>query len=663
MTELDRVTRAIVVASTIVAAFAQTYVATIYWPPQTIWIASASVLVLAIAGHRVRAIALPAVLGSIYFMPALLYVVRGGETFVLDFLWQMPLLGLTLSGPGAWRWSLPARWQWPLVTWAMIVSITWPIIFLRELDFDLSLVAANISNTGVGTPPSLINEFVTYLAVGQTLGILWIDALCRWYRQDRARFVREVVYPLALTAAISSAIAVYQGLVDLTFLNRGFWTYMLRAAGTHGDPNKLGAIAGLWTVGTVVLARRFSPPWRSVAAIASIAIGVGAVWTSGSRTGLAAVGVSLAIAAFETIRAERFNLRRLAGFGAGAAALAVVVVLVLQNSSTHTFIQRGTLGYLPFFGDRGIANTANELLWERFGYGLAAIEMVKEHPAAGVGVGMFHTLVHDFGTLRGYGLSADNAQAWLRHLVAELGILGTIPALWWCVVCAMLMFARPGPRADRLSVGLLRGVLICFFVASIFGVPGQAMAVVVTFWVFVFWLLIERADEDVAPAGVAWTRKAAIAAALLIAIHAGATLASARGDLLPRNRAQRFDWFYKYGWTDLEADPGNPVQRRWTGKKAVAVIPVKGTVLKFAAWIEHPDGDERPPHVTVSADSNLLYEGPIRRTQPLFIDIPAAPGSTHMVIETTIDRLYQPSDHGSRDRRELGLSVRDFVWQ
>ena len=661
---MSQVTRALVIASTVLAAFAQTYVATFYWPPQTIWIASASVIVLAIAGYRLRAVALPAVLASIYFMPAFLYVTRGGETFVLDFLWQMPLLGLTLSGPGAGRWSLPEKWQWPLVTWAMIVSITWPLIFLREVDFNLALLSANISNSSVGVPPSLVNEYVTYLAVGQNLGILWIDALCRWFRHDRDRFVREVVYPLAITATISSVTAIYQGFVDLTFLNRGFWTHMLRAAGTHGDPNKLGTIAALWTIGIVVLARRYPPPWRLVISVASMVIGIGAVWTSGSRTGLAIVAVSLAIAAFEIIRAEQFDLKRLAAFGAGAAALAVALVLVLQYASTHTVVQRGTFGYLPFIGDRGIANSVNELLWERFGFGVAAIEMVKEHPIEGVGVGMFHTLVHDFGTLRGYDIGADNAQAWLRHLIAELGILGAIPALWWCVVFAMVMFARPGRLADRLSVGMLRGVLIGFFVASLFGMPAQAFAVVVTFWVFAFWLLLERADPDAASAAVAWKRPAAIAAALLIAIHAGATAVSARGDLLPRNRAQRFDWFYAYGIGELEADPGgNPAQRRWTGREALVVIPVKGKTLKFVAWIDHPEGDENPPHVTVRADSRVVYDGPLKRSAPLFVDIPAMPGKTHMVIETSIDRTYRPAEQGSRDRRDLGLSIRDFVWQ
>ena len=37
---------------------------------------------------------------------------------------------------------------------------------------------------------------------------------------------------------------------------------------------------------------------------------------------------------------------------------------------------RGTLNYVPCFGDRSIAQSANELLWERFGYGPAAIQML-----------------------------------------------------------------------------------------------------------------------------------------------------------------------------------------------------------------------------------------------------------------------------------------------
>jgi len=92
------------------------------------------------------------------------------------------------------------------------------------------------------------------------------------------------------------------------------------------------------------------------------------------------------------------------------------------------------------------------------------------------------------------------------------------------------------------------------------------------------------------------------------------------------------------------------------------VIPVKGTVLKFVAWIDHPDADAKPVHARVWADSKLVYEGDLRRA-PLMLDIPATPGKTHMLIETAIDRTWRPSESGRRDNRDLGLSIRDWVWQ
>jgi len=661
-------TRAIVIVSTVAAALALAYLATPYLPAPSFWLATAGFGVMVIAGPRLRPVALPAVLSLLYLFPALLLVLVGNENFTLDFVWVLPLLGLTLSGPGVGTWSLPAAWRWPLITWGLVVAVSWPIVFMREADFTWWTLWANVSNTSIGISPGEVNQHVAYLAVIHGLGILWIDALCRWYRTDRAAFTREVLYPLAITATIGSLVAIYQGFVDLTFLNRGFWTYMLRAAGTHGDPNKLGAVVGLWTVATVVLAQRWRAPWRAVASLVAIVAGVGAVWTSGSRTGLAAVGVSVAIAAFEAARVrwsarhERpLEVRRLAVAGAAAVLLAAGVMAALQNASTHTIVQRGTLGYLPFVGDRGIANSANELLWERFGYGPAAIEMMKEHPVEGVGVGMFHTLVHDFGTLRGYDLTPDNAQSWFRHMVVELGVVGALPALWWCVLLALLLFGR-GAATDRLSFGMLRGVLVGFGVASMFGMPGQSLAVAITFWAIVFWVLLERGGE--APAAGAFGRRGAAVAIVLVAVHAGMTVVDAFGDLRPRERAQRFDWFYRYGLMELEPDPGgHPIQRRWTLEDAVAVIPVNGTALKFVAWIDHPDGDQQPPQVRIRADGRVVFEGPLRRSAPLFLDIPAAPGKTHMLLETSIDRLYRPAEQGSRDRRALGLSIRDWVWE
>ncbi len=673
-----RALRAVIVASTILAAIAEAYLATWDYRP-VLWIALAGFALGLAIGHRYRWIALPIVMPLLYVMPAIYHVWTGYKEFGYDAIWLLPLLGLTLSSPAPLQWSLPARWQWPLVTWAAIVSISWPIVFLRESDFTwwvaiMPLERVSNSSNGIGPWQAALN--VTYFVLLHNAGIFWIDALCRWYRDQRERFRAEVLLPLAIAAVVSCVVSVYQGFVDLTFLNTGFWAYMIRAGGTLGDPNKLGTIAAFWTVGSLVLARRAGTTRAWVMAAAAMLLGVSGVWLSGSRTGLGALVFSLPIAAIEAIRAwrsspgaTRWSPARVAAVTGALLAVAVVLIVALRFSNTHTIAARGTLGYLPFFGDRGIAASVNELLWERFGYGPAAIQMIAEHPIDGVGIGVFHTVVHDFATLRGYtgddAIVSDNAQNWFRHNLAELGIIGSIPLLWWSVLLGYLMFGGSS-GSDRLSIGLLRGVIIGFGMASIFGMPAQSMAVVITFWAFVFWLLVERNGEAPGPAPAAsWSRGTVVLTMALLAIHTTATVVDARGDLWPRHRSTRFGWFYKYGMSELEADPGgNPVQRRWTIlPKSLAVVPVSGTVMKFVAWIDHPDGDQRPVKVKVWADGRLVFDGEIKRSAPLFMDIAATPGRTHMILETEVDRLWAPRDYGMSDRRALGLSIRDWVWQ
>lgn len=141
-------------------------------------------------------------------------------------------------------------------------------------------------------------------------------------------------------------------------------------------------------------------------------------------------------------------------------------------------------------------------------------------------------------------------------------------------------------------------------------------------------------------------------------------MVDAKGELRPINRAQRFDWPYSYGLRSLEADPGgNPAGRRWTLERSAVVVPVQGKVLKFVAWIDHPDADERPVPVKVWADSTLVYSGDLKRSAVISLDIPASPGEKNIVIRTWIGRLWRPADSGRGDDRELGLSIRDWVWE
>src|SRR5688572_2361465 len=342
-------TRLLVITSTVLAGLVEAYLASVY-AAQLLWIGGAGLALMLIAGERLRSTAMPIVMAALYLTPAILLVTLGdrGRGYGVDVIWILPLLGLTISGPGARQWSLPERWRFPLITWAAIVAIAWPIVFLREANFALWILPLQrVSNTSIGIGPWEVGQYVAYFAIGHLLGILWLDALCRWYGNDGARFRREVLSGLLAAAGIAAAVSVYQGFFDLGFLNAGFWEYMIRATGTLADANKLGAVVGFWTVGAIVFARRLPPLWGTSIAIAGLGLGVAASWLSGSRTGLASLMISVVIAGIEALRWSKLDRRRLARAAVVLAASAIGLALVLQQASTHTVIQRGTWTYIP----------------------------------------------------------------------------------------------------------------------------------------------------------------------------------------------------------------------------------------------------------------------------------------------------------------------------
>lgn len=676
---MNQLTKIIVVVSTLAAAFVELHLAEGTTPvgPGLLWITIAVTAAAAILGHHAQgAIARP-ILIAMYLMPAVYIALLDYEHFSLEIIWILPLLGLIVSDRGALHWSLPQAWRWPLVAWGLVVAVSWPIVFMRETDFALWVLPLGVSNTSVGISPWQANLNVTYFVLGHNVGLLWVDALFRWFpRERREVFTSRIVLPLAVAAAIACVVGAYQALVDLAFLSGHVWPHLRRAAGTLADANAFGVIAALWAPGFVVLARGLPQPRSMVVGIGGVALAAMGVLTSGSRTALILLCISLAAVAFESVRTWRRteesslrSSRRLTMMIVGVVAVAAIALLVTRGSSITTIGARGSWGYVPFFGDLGIRESARQLLWDRFGYGPAAVQMIKEHPWAGVGVGIFHTLVRDFGVLvSGKFLAPDNAQSWYRHLLAELGLLGSLPWIAWCVVLVRSLFARDRDQAprnhDRFSLGILRGALVGFGIIALIGMPGQSLTVIVTFWTLVYWFAsLKGITASPGDSTTGWTKGIWAATLALVAVHSAITYADARGDLLPRYRSIRFGWDYRYGIKDPEPTADGGPGRRWVDRKSLSVVPVKGKVLKFVAWIDHPDGDERPVHVRVWVDRKIIYDDDLKRSASILRDIPAPPGQTHIVVETEISRTWRPRDFGRPDSRELGLSIRDWTWE
>ena len=663
----NRATKSVVIISTLAAAFTELYLAspslTGSWP-----FTIAVSLVAAVAAVRARSVAIRIVLVAIYLAPATFLLVSGVDHPSFEITWIAPLVVILVWDRDAWTWRLPAPLRLPLATWALLVSVSWPILLLREVDFSHWLLTFNeMPSTGGGVSPSEVVIWLSYATLAHNVGLLWIDTLYGWYGgAPNAKFRREIIVPLLTGAGIACVVGAYQGFVDITFLSGHVWPSMNRATGTFMDANAFGTIAALMGPAAVVLAMTARARWSLPVAGLSLILAFLGVWTSGSRSALAALLGSFGVMVYEGWIQSRSSRRPAAGRAiliGVIIAIVAIAALAARSSATATVFHR-----IPSLIPGLQADTPIEeslwSWWQRNGYGTTAMRMIVEHPLQGVGVGSFHTLVHDYSTLvtNNPPLASDNAQNWYRHLFAELGLLGSLPWIWWCLIFIRRLMTDSATEADRFSIRVLRSPLIAFGLIAMLSMAGQSLTVILTFWTLAYWFLAIR-EPGSAAAGTdlpTWKWASVIA---LVVVHASLTLAAARGDLLPRHRAERFGWDYSGGISDLEKGVNGKPGRRWTGLRSINTILVRGRVLKFVGWIDHPDADAHPVHVRLWADDKIVYDGDLKRTDQIHLDISPGAGQKYLILETEISRTFRPSQFGGRDRRDLGLAVQDWQWQ
>lgn len=662
---MERLTRLLVVLSTLVALAGETWLVAWAWPPAVWWTVGAAVAAAALA-RRWPAIASAAVLASAYLVP-LVFRWRFG-LFIQSYLvlWSAAVMGLVLARRPARPWSLPGAWRSPLIFWALVLATTWPVVAMREADFTLTLfVRERVANTSVGVPPGFAALGILDTVVIQLAGLLFADWLCERFRDAAPRLDRDVLWPLGAGAVAACTFGVYQGFFDLGLLSGGRWPILGRAAGTLVDANAFGAIAAMWGPGLVALVwqRKDWPAWvRATVASAGLLLALTAVWVSGSRTAALAAVVGLVFLAVAVLAAVPRGRRSWVAGAAVALALCLLLVASVLPSTSVGPLRRLYSG-MPTQSTAGVRAVAREL-WNRNGYGGAAVQMIREFPWVGVGAGTFNMLVADYSYLRGTRVPFDNAQNWFRHQLAELGLLGSLGWIGWMAVFARLLWRSRGQGARRVPAAAVKGTLVGLAGASMLGVPSQNSAVSFTFWVFAFWYLALVASDEPGiwtrwskrPSRVAWAMGLA-----LVAAYAAGTYAVARGELLPANRAKRVGWDYHYGLYDLET--GVDGAFRQTRKEAVAVIPVEGTTLTLDAWINHPDAAERPVELRVWIDGTLVVDRSLHNASHLVRDVRMPAGDARVVVRTWVSRTWRPADFGSEDTRELGAALADWTFR
>lgn len=604
-----------------------------------------------LAGWRSLSVGYALILGAAYVWPILVYYFAGIQP-AFGGVWLAGVLGLSLGGAKTAGWSLPPAWRYPLVLTALSISLTWPIIVGREMDFSFEVLKAeHQAVTWQGILPGSEIVWISGVAAGHLVGLLWIDALVGMFRASLSAFTRVVLWPLASSAACAAAVSLYQLIADMNFMNPTVFAGLKRATGTMLDANAFGLIAAIWCgAGAWLLAERATAWARRAAVVIAFAFAL-AVWASGSRTALSALiataaSLALALAGQVPSRGWLRRLRRASAIG--ALLLAALTVAVFSDAA----------GPLSRLRERphGTETPLLTELRDRGGYGTTARAIIREFPLTGGGVGSFHALVVDYSRIyTTTWLAPDNAQNWFRHQLAELGWLGASGYFIWAGVFLFFVLRTVrtrGAATSRVVAGVLAGICA----ACILGMPTQDPAVLVTFWTMVAWLAFSRGEDwsfVQMSRPMRWSTWLAIW--VVVAAFSGLTSLAAVQRLRVPFRAASVGWPYQYGISGLDNSADDLF--RWTAKRAVATVPVKGKYLVLRFRIQHPEAGARPVAVKIKLFNQTIVRELMRDHGVVTRYVRMSPRHPWIVLSFEVSHTFQAP--GS-DPRDLGLAVEDW---
>ncbi len=319
--------------------------------------------------------------------------------------------------------------------------------------------------SGAWTSASLsewLKEWLKWLVIA---GLIWQLSFLRGGRW------RWLVYAVAVAAVGNALVGLYiflggSGADHLLILGRFY-----RAFGTFGQPNPFGGFMGialpicsmaawgtagrLWAnrrAGISVNAAQIAQLLAWAASALVVAAALLASWSRGAWLGTALAAFILVIA---------LPRRLLHGLLLAVMAVALAVALWQTGILPDALVSRLTSSVtdLVAINDvRGIdAHAGNYAVIERLAHWQAAVEMARDHPFLGVGLGNYSARYAQYRLIN-WQLPLGHAHNTYLNLLAETGMFGLLAYLaYWAVMLRICWSLRqhPEPFARSLGVGLL----------------------------------------------------------------------------------------------------------------------------------------------------------------------------------------------------------------
>ncbi|MGB7297197.1 MAG: O-antigen ligase family protein [Candidatus Aminicenantales bacterium] len=556
----------------------------------------------------------------------------------------------------------------PITLLSILILISGLITFLRYANFFPFLadsvyeLKTNVDGVSAGGAIMSAVFFALNYLTGWTLFFIVMT------RVEEREFIKKIGVVLLISTAFSLGFGFYQHYGSLRFGNNPLSFTQGFINGTFKDAMSFGGYLAVMIPILLSMVLFF----KGVLRIFSVLVFLSAVFllpNTGSRSGLVSLAISLlfflGFHLFILKRQKSFPLKKIVISGAAVLLVCAVIISVLlfsQGSIVYKRMNELWVSHKEGGLDGALAERSSSL-WR------AAVQMIKDYPLSGVGIGAFIIELPNYARTYGIPLrTTDSAENYFIQVFVELGIIGLFFAVW----IFGLIFKRmrkgfdPDLSADgwkHIQIGVSCGIISMFMIFLVHTFIGS-YELKYTFWLLVAMLFVLNRSDAEAETKIVFSKKFKFLGVILILIFTALQLWNSTHSLSLKHQNEVFKWDHNFGFYDIERTSAGK-QFQWTKKNRGLTITVTKPVIEIPMMASHPDIRENPVKVQVYLikdffrEKRLLDEITLRESSwktyeyhlPDEVD-------TEVLFLFKVSRTWNPRKmSGASDTRDLGVAL------
>jgi len=564
------------------------------------------------------------------------------------------------------RWSTQHRVFRPMTLFALIVLLSGLITAFRFTNFaplfSSSFRDLLVNVYGVragGAVMSTIFSGLSYLS-----GFLFF--LVVFNTVKTREFLKKILWTLSLSAVLTFLFGFIQNYHSLKFGNSPFFVTMGRINSTFKDPNSFGLFAAAFIpvlIGLGISDKKRRPAWGILLILALVVFP-----PIGSRSAMLGLGLGLVFFLFLFLITAKISRKQRWTY------LILVVIVFCVVTGIFMLTAKGSNLYLRIQQNLSLIlkpSTLNQVVdVGRMEFWRTAVELMRNYPLGGVGLGAYIIELPNFTKLRGYAAGhTDSAENYYLQISSEMGLIGLLVGLWLLFevfrMLRMSLRSQGDEGPDRFILFGLISALLVVFVNLFFHSYIGAFDVKYFVWLLVGLVcLFPRMDAQVrvtsAPSG---SRFRILVGIVLIGFMA-VQLWNSTHTLSLVHTTLRFDLKQNFGLYPDEVD-AQEGKFNWSRQEAGISFDNTRQPVVIPLRAAQPGIDRHPVKIRIFQTdaifnrAELIDEIDLNSAQWLLYEYsPGALSDARIFLKFQVDRVWQPWKlQGVPDRRWLGIAI------